>query len=33
MVLKNDVGPLISEKAIKKIKNHIDDALSKGGKY
>ena len=29
---KNDVGPLISEKAIKKIKNHIDDALSKGGK-
>ena len=28
---KNDVGPLISEKAIKKIKNHIDDALSKGG--
>ena len=29
---KSDVGPLISEKAIKKIKNHIDDALSKGGK-
>ena len=28
----NDVGPLISEKAIKKIKNHVDDALSKGGK-
>ena len=28
---KSDVGPLISEKAIKKIKNHIDDALSKGG--
>ena len=28
----SDVGPLISEKAIKKIKNHIDDALLKGGK-
>ena len=28
----NDVGPLISDKAVKKIKNHLDDALLKGGK-
>ena len=25
----NDVGPLISDKAVKKIKNHLDDALLK----
>ena len=29
---KNDVGPLISMDAIKKIKNHIDDALLRGAK-
>ena len=28
----NDVGPLISDKTVKKIKNHLDDALLKGGK-
>ena len=28
----NDVGPLISDNAVKKIKNHLDDALLKGGK-
>ena len=29
---KNDVGPLISMDAVKKIKNHIDDALLRGAK-
>ena len=33
-VLKNDVqvGPLISEKAVQKVKRHIDDAVEKGAR-